>query len=185
MDTFMVRTFCQLDFLSTVTSIKLHLQYHLQGRLRRAAPGPHHSRPHSYEPSCEVLTKQVCEKIPIKTPKYIDVPVCVPVPHYECEPIIREVPDTECVDEAYHKCHKVPSQVGHFVALTMTIFLLNPRLCSMFRLRRAVTFRMRFARMSTSRSPPPPAATTSTSLSSLWSCSYKALKLPPLRGLII
>ncbi len=110
MDTCMVRTFSQLDFRSTGTSIKLHLQY-LQGRLRRAAPGPHHSRPHSYEPSCEVLTKQVCEKIPIKTPKYIDVPVCVPVPHYECEPIIREVPDTECVDEAYHKCHKVPSQV--------------------------------------------------------------------------
>ena len=36
----------------------------------------------------------------------------MPVPHYECEPIIREVPDTECVDEAYHKCHKVPNQVG-------------------------------------------------------------------------
>ena len=86
--------------------------FSLLGRLRRAAPGPHHSRPHSYEPSCEVLTKQVCEKIPIKTPKYIEVPVCVPVPHYECEPIIREVPDTECVDEAYHKCHKVPNQVG-------------------------------------------------------------------------
>ena len=78
------------------------------GRIRRSAapghPGPHHS-------SCEVLTKQVCEKIPVKTPKYIEVPVCVPVPHYECRPVLREVPDTECTDETYHKCHKVPHQV--------------------------------------------------------------------------
>ena len=58
-----------------------------------------------------MLTKQVCEKIPVKTPKYIDVPVCVPVPHYTCHPVARDVPDTECIDEPYQKCHKVPNQV--------------------------------------------------------------------------
>jgi len=60
---------------------------------------------------CEVLTKDHCKKVPVKRPKYIDVPVCSNVPRYECVPTIRQVPDTICEDVPYEKCAKVPTQV--------------------------------------------------------------------------
>ena len=86
---------------------------------------------HRPEPVCEVLTKQVtlagafsrpcdtcvppqvCDKVPVKTARYAEVPVCVAVPRYECQPVLREVPDTQCEDETYQKCYKVPNQVTH------------------------------------------------------------------------
>ena len=39
--------------------------------------------------------------------------MCVAVPRYECQPVLREVPDTQCEDETYQKCYKVPNQVTH------------------------------------------------------------------------
>ena len=56
---------------------------------------------------------QVCDKVPVKTARYAEVPVCVAVPRYECQPVLREVPDTQCEDETYQKCYKVPNQVTH------------------------------------------------------------------------
>lgn len=74
------------------------------GRSRRRASG-------GYGPRCEVITKEVCKKVPVKTPKYIEVPVCSSVTRYACTPTIKQVPDTICVDETYTKCAKVPNQV--------------------------------------------------------------------------
>ena len=84
--------------------------YPYHGRRRRASPhhghhpAPHHPAPH-YQPRCEFVTKPVCEKVPVKTPKYIVVPVCAAVPHYECKPVVKQVPRISefilCITELY------------------------------------------------------------------------------------
>ena len=51
----------------------------------------------------------------MKVAKYVEVPVCSAVPHYTCQPFLREVPSTDCRDETYKKCHKVPTQVCRFI----------------------------------------------------------------------
>ena len=62
--------------------------------------------------SCHIpSTNNYYYQVPVKTPKYIKVPVCSSVPRYVCTPIIKQVPDTICVDETYEKCAKVPNQV--------------------------------------------------------------------------
>ena len=89
------------------------------GRKRRS--------PDSYAPRCEVITKELCEKVcsnigisfrallvhqvPVKSPKYIEVPVCSKVPRYTCSPTVRKVADTKCEDEVYQECSEVPKQV--------------------------------------------------------------------------
>jgi len=87
--------------------------YIKSGRSRRASPVHHRILSHhgGYEPRCEEVTKEVCEKVPVKTAKYVDVPVCVSVPNYTCHDVKREVPHTQCHDETYQKCYKVPNQV--------------------------------------------------------------------------
>ena len=153
------------------------------GRIRRAASRvrggrSHHgysavSAVHRPEPVCEVLTKQVtqagafsrpcdtcvppqvCDKVPVKTARYAEVPVCVAVPRYECQPVLREVPDTQCEDETYQKCYKVPNQVTHRRTLlklgNIYTICLYCRLCWTCPWRPAATCRTRSARMSTSR----------------------------------
>jgi len=59
---------------------------------------------------CETVTNEVCGKIPVRTPKYEDVPVCSNVPEITCEPSKRLVPDTECEDDTVEKCHQEPVQ---------------------------------------------------------------------------
>ena len=82
---------------------------YLTGRLRREAS---HQGYGERRGQCEVITEEVCEKVPVKVAKYVEVPVCVPVPHYTCHTVIREVPSTQCVEETYQKCHKAPTQVS-------------------------------------------------------------------------
>ena len=97
----------------------------IPGRSRRASPVHHRILSHhgGYEPRCEEVTKEVCEKVPVKTAKYVDVPVCVSVPNYTCHDVKREVPHTQCHDETYQKCYKVPNQVKLFLITTITIFV--------------------------------------------------------------
>jgi len=59
---------------------------------------------------CETITKDVCGKIPVKTPKYEDIPVCSSVPEITCEPSTRLVPDTVCEDDTTERCHSEPVQ---------------------------------------------------------------------------
>ena len=84
----------------------------------------------------------------MKTPKYIEVPVCSSVPRYVCTPIIKQVPDTICVDETYEKCAKVPNQVriGQ-AALQISPLIVNLRLWWMSLLRPAVMFLRRCVKM--------------------------------------
>lgn len=85
----------------------------LPGRLRReASPSPSHHGYGEVTGQCEVITKEVCEQVAVKVAKYVEVPVCLAVPHYTCQTVTREVPSTECVEETYQKCHKAPSQVS-------------------------------------------------------------------------
>ena len=93
--------------------------------------------------------------MPVKTARYAEVPVCVAVPRYECQPVLREVPDTQCEDETYQKCYKVPNQVTHRRTLLKLGNIYNIclycRLCWTCPWRPAATCRTRSARMSTSR----------------------------------
>ena len=53
----------------------------------------------------------MCEKVAVKVSKYVEVPVCATVPHYTCQRVVRQVPHTDCTDQTYQQCHKVPTQV--------------------------------------------------------------------------
>lgn len=53
----------------------------------------------SYGPKCTTVYKQVCESIPVKTPRTITVPKCVSVPREHCTSVPKQ------------HCKKVPRQV--------------------------------------------------------------------------
>ena len=107
------------------------------------------------------MRKEVCEKEAVKVLKYVDVPVCVSVPHYTCRQVVREVPSTECQDHNYQKCHKVPTQVQLSSPLTSlcTLFF-SSSWTSLWR--PAARFLTRSVKTSTSRCPALPAGTTTT-----------------------
>lgn len=84
-------------------------------RWRREAEPEAKSDAHGYgyghHTACQVITDQVCRKVPVKTPRHSAVPKCDKVPSTHCVDTLRPVHDTECKDVSVPACHKVPRKV--------------------------------------------------------------------------
>ena len=65
-----------------------------------------------YGPKCAEVKDRVCNKVPVKTPRYVEVPNCQNVPRTSCKEVTKNVVNTQCSPVEEQKCSQVPKQVS-------------------------------------------------------------------------